>query len=54
LLGWLGEVGGMMQALEWLGLILIGTYYAPSNGNSYMVSLLFRQASEEFKKKKLL
>ena len=37
-LGWLGDIGGIMQGLEWIGLIFIGTYYAPSNGHSYIVS----------------
>ena len=49
LLAWLGDIGGILQGLEWIGLILIGTYYVPSNGNSFVVSKLFSQASSEFK-----
>ena len=52
-LEWLGDMGGMMQGLEWIGLILIGTYYVPSNGNSFVVSQLFSSSSEEFKYKRL-
>ena len=37
ILAWLGDVGGIMQGLEWIGLILIGSYYATANGNSFVV-----------------
>jgi len=42
LLGWLGDIGGILQGLEWIGLICVATYYSPSNGNSFVVTQLFR------------
>lgn len=29
ILGWLGDVGGIMQGLSWIGGLVIGSYYAP-------------------------
>lgn len=42
ILAWLGDVGGIMQGLEWIGLLIVGSYYSPSNGNSYVVTQLFK------------
>ena len=41
LLTWLGDIGGFMQGLEWIGIVIVCTYYSERNGSSYMVSRLF-------------
>lgn len=41
ILGWLGDIGGVLQGLEWIGILIVGTYYAPANGNSFVVTKLF-------------
>lgn len=53
-LAWIGDIGGFLQGIGWVGYVLVGFYYSPKNGHSFLVSKLFRKASENFKRKKLL
>ena len=51
ILKFLGDLGGLHDALRGIGLLFVG-WYSSFNGNSYILSKLYVQSTQKFQSKR--